>query len=63
MVQSLPMLSQRTTYLRSFLMAMPERAQQIGVMVALGVDPVNWYRIRRVLPDITPRGEQGWRQY
>ena len=38
-VQSLPMLAQRATYIRAFLIAMPERAQQIGVMIALGVDP------------------------
>lgn len=32
-VQSLPMLSQRATYVRAFLWAMPERCQQFGVMV------------------------------
>lgn len=45
-LQHLPMLGQRLTYIRAFLWAMPERCQQIGVMVALGVDPVNWYRIK-----------------
>lgn len=32
-------------------------------MIALGVDPVNWYRLRRVVPDIIPRGEAGWKRF
>jgi hypothetical protein len=107
-VQALPTLAQRATYVRAFVWAMPERAQQIGVMVALGVDPggllreggatatfvlfarldawgrgrgcmrraladgvlgamrgcaVTWYRLRRVVPEIVPRGEEGWKRY
>ena len=63
MVQHLPTQAQRLTYLRAFLWALPERAQQIGTMVALGVDPVTWYRLRHALPDIVPRGEYNWRHY
>ena len=33
-VQSLPMLSQRVTYIRAFLWAMPERCQQVGAAPA-----------------------------
>lgn len=62
-VQALPMLSQRATYIRAFIWAMPERCQQFGTMIALGVDPVNWYRLRRVVPDIIPRGEAGWKRF
>ena len=62
-VQNLPMQGQRVTYIRAFLWAMPERCQQIGVMVALGVDPVLWYRLRHQLPEIIPRGERGWKKY
>lgn len=36
-VQALPMLSQRATYIRAFIWAMPERCQQVGV-AANGVD-------------------------
>ena len=62
-VQNLPMQGQRLTYIRAFLWAMPERCQQIGVMVALGTDPVTWYRIKHQLPEIIPRGEAGWKRF
>lgn len=62
-VQSLPMLSQRVTYIRAFLWAMPERCQQFGIMLALGTDPVTWYRIKQLVPDIIPRGEAGWKHF
>jgi len=62
-VQHLPMHAQRVTYIRAFLWAMPERCQQIGTMVALGVDPVTWYRLRKSVPEIIPRGEAGWKRF
>jgi tellurite resistance protein len=62
-VQNLPMQGQRLTYIRAFLWAMPERCQQIGTMVALGVDPVTWYRLKHQLPEIIPRGEAGWKRF
>jgi tellurite resistance protein len=62
-VQALPMQGQRVTYIRAFLWAMPERCQQIGTMVALGVDPVTWYRLKHQLPEIIPRGEEGWKKF
>lgn len=62
-VQNLPMQAQRLTYIRAFLWAMPERCQQLGVMVALGTDPVTWYRIKHQLPEIIPRGEAGWKKF
>jgi hypothetical protein len=62
-VQALPMQGQRVTYIRAFLWAMPERCQQIGTMVAVGTDPVTWYRLRRAVPEIVPRGEAGWKRY
>lgn len=62
-VQHLPMHEQRVTYIRAFLWAMPERCQQIGTMVALGVDPVTWYRLRKSVPEIIPRGEAGWKRF
>lgn len=62
-VQHLPMQSQRLTYIRAFLWAMPERCQQIGTMIALGTDPVIWYRLRHAIPDIIPRGEAGWKRF
>lgn len=38
-VQSLPMLSQRATYIRAFIWAMPERCQQVGGVVWRPVGP------------------------
>ncbi len=62
-VQNLPMQGQRLTYIRAFLWAMPERCQQLGTMIALGVDPVTWYRLKHQLPEIIPRGESGWKKF
>lgn len=62
-VQHLPMMEQRATYVRAFIWAMPERCQQFGVMLALGLDPVTWYRLKHLVPDIIPRGEAGWKRF
>lgn len=43
--------------------ALPERAQLIGRMIALGVDPVTWERLVASVPEIAPRGAAGWRRY
>jgi hypothetical protein len=59
----LPTLGERATYVRAFTWAMSERAQQMGVMIALGTDPVTWYRLCTACPNIIPRGEAGWRHY
>ena len=62
-LNSLPMLHQRVRFLKTLLWAMPERAQHVGVLVALGVDEVQWVRITNELPEIIPRGAQGWERY
>lgn len=62
-VQNLPMHAQRVTYIRAFIWAMPERCQQFGVMIALGVDPVVWYRLKKSVPEIIPRGDDGWKRF
>jgi hypothetical protein len=38
-------------------------AAQFGIMLALGTDPVTWYRIKQLVPDIIPRGEAGWKHF
>ena len=43
--------------------ALPLCREQFGIMLALGTDPVTWYRLRRLVPDIIPRGEAGWRHF
>ncbi|KAG1668505.1 hypothetical protein FOA52_012099 [Chlamydomonas sp. UWO 241] len=62
-LNALPMLHQRVRFLKTFLWAMPERAQHIGIMVASGVDDVQWRRITLELPEIIPRGAAGWERY
>ncbi len=62
-LNNLPMLQQRVRFIKTFLWAMPERGQHIGIMVALGVDEVQWARITAELPEIIPRGAQGWERY
>ncbi len=42
---------------------MPERAQHIGLMLALGVDDVQWRRLTDDLPDIIPRAADGYVRY
>jgi hypothetical protein len=41
----------------------PERGQHIGIMLALGVDAVQWKRITDELPEIIPRGAAGWERF
>lgn len=62
-VQHMPMHGQRVTFIRAFIWAMPERCQQFGTMIALGVDPVIWYRVKKSIPEIIPRGEAGWKRF
>ena len=62
-LSALPMHAQRVTYLRAMEWAMPWRCQQLGVMAALGTDPVTWYRLKHSCPEIIPRGEPGWKRY
>jgi hypothetical protein len=62
-LNNLPMRMQRVRYLKTFLWAVPERAQQIGTMVALGSDPVQWALLAAELPEIIPRGAKGWARF
>ena len=62
-VQNLPMHAQRVTFVRAFIWAMPERCQQFGTIISLGVDPVVWERLKHSVPEIIPRGEDGWKRF
>ncbi len=42
---------------------MPERAQQLGLMVYREVDDVTWVEVARDLPEVIPRGLPGYRRY
>jgi tellurite resistance protein len=63
-VQNLPMHMQRVKFVRCFATwAVPERAQLIGRMIALGVDAATWERLVEAVPEIAPRGARGWRRH
>ena len=49
--------------LQVLLQAMPERGRQIGVMLALGLEPATWQRIAQDMPDLVPRGMSGYRRF
>eukprot|EP00903_Cladosiphon_okamuranus_P016395 g15119.t1 len=59
---TLRMRGQRTRFLKAWIWAMPERAQQIGLMVYRVVDDVTWVEVARDLPEAIPRGLPGYRR-
>eukprot|EP00903_Cladosiphon_okamuranus_P016305 g15037.t1 len=62
-MRSLRMRGQRTRFLKTWVWAMPERAQQLGLMVYRVVDDVTWLEVARDLPEVIPRGLPGYRRY
>eukprot|EP00238_Polyblepharides_amylifera_P009541 CAMPEP_0196572832 /NCGR_PEP_ID=MMETSP1081-20130531/2808_1 /TAXON_ID=36882 /ORGANISM="Pyramimonas amylifera, Strain CCMP720" /LENGTH=910 /DNA_ID=CAMNT_0041890289 /DNA_START=61 /DNA_END=2793 /DNA_ORIENTATION=+ len=59
----LPHPTQRERFVRTFLWAMPESAQHLGLMISIGVSPVMWYQLSKEIPDIIPRGLPGWKRF
>lgn len=53
----------QTMFLKSWIWAMPERAQQLGLMVYRVVDDVTWIEVASDLPEVIPRGLPGHRRY
>lgn len=49
--------------MKTWVWAMPERAQQLGLMVYRVVDDVTWVEVARDLPEVIPRGLPGYRRY
>ena len=41
---------------------MPERSQEMGMMIYRGVDSVEWSRLVLEIPEVTPRGLSGYRK-
>lgn len=62
-VNSLRHHPQRLMFVRILLWAMPDRGSQIGTMLALGVDSVMFQRISDDIPDVIPRGMNGWHKF
>ena len=63
-VTNLPMQQQRVKFMRCWATwALPERAQLMGRMVAMGVEAPLWERLVQAVPEIAPRGASAWRKY
>ena len=41
----------------------PHCRPQVGLMLAVGVDAVQWRRLTDDLPELVPRGAPGWQLY
>lgn len=52
----------KVRFLRTFVWAMPDRAQEIGLIVYRGVDSVLWTFIAEEIPEMIPRGLAGFRR-
>ena len=48
---------------RTWVWAMPERAQLLGLMVYRVVDDITWVEVARDMPELVPRGLPGHRRY
>ena len=55
-------LPQRILFLKTLMWAMPYRCQQIGLIVHRGCNDVLWADIAQQLPELIPRGLNGWRR-
>ncbi|CAN0230539.1 unnamed protein product [Scytosiphon promiscuus] len=53
----------RTKFLKTWIWAMPERAQVLGLMVYRVVNDIVWVEVARDLPQVIPRGLPGYRRY
>lgn len=64
-IENMPMQQQRVKFVRAFAVwSLPERAQMMGRMIALGVEPEIWERLVSQVPEIAPRGEpKYWKRY
>lgn len=62
MVRMLPMPAWKVRYVKTFLVANHNRAQEIGLMIYRGVDSGLWTWISSEIPDIIPRGLPGYRK-
>ena len=61
-LKNLPVPMWKVRYLRTFLWAVPDRAQEIGLIVYRGVDSALWSFLVEEIPELIPRGLSGWRK-
>lgn len=50
-------------FVKTWIWAMPEKAQLVGLMLYRSVDDVTWAELQRDVPAIVPRGLPGYRRY
>ena len=62
-INSLRHHPQRLMFIHILLWAMPDKGAQLGTMLALGVDSVLLTRITDHIPDVIPRGMNGWHKF
>lgn len=53
----------QTRFIKTWVWAMPERAQQLGLMIYRVVDDVTWVEVARDLPEVVPRALPGHHRY
>lgn len=58
-VNNLPSDVWKARYVKTFVWACPDRAEEIGLMLYHGVDSVTWLSICQEVPMIAPRGAPG----
>ncbi|CAM9257536.1 unnamed protein product, partial [Sphacelaria rigidula] len=62
-MMTLRIRGQRARFIKAWVWAMPERAQQLGLMVYRVVDDITWVEVARDVPEIIPRGLPGHSRY
>jgi hypothetical protein len=58
-IRSLPHPMWKVRFVKTFVWAMPSRAQEIGLMLHRGLDSISWAFISEQIPEIIPRGLPG----
>jgi hypothetical protein len=61
-VNSVEVPTWKVRFVRTFIWAMPERAQEIGLIVYRGVDSVTWSFLAAEIPEMVPRGLHGYKR-
>ena len=63
-IENLPMPMWKVRYIKTFIWACPDRAQEIGLICYRTLRSVDWTFLAKEVPEIIPRGLPGWkRQY
>jgi len=59
---NLPVPMWKIRYLKTFIWANPDRAQEIGILCYRTLNSLDWSFVSKELPEIVPRGLPGWRR-